>query len=220
VKLINTDGMAFIGPGSEWFWTALSGIILAVTFIAIYRQLRAQRSTNAIGVLSALEDRWNSERLVRDRLKVVVALRSGQLDEADSLPFQRLMYFFEQIAAVATHGHVATHDLWETWSVGVRWWWVALAPVIDEDRAEMGSAWTAFEHLAAAMGEMDKKNGRTLEYQPATVRSQFDGMIASLFAALRDEQDARAGVMPTVPPGEIGQPAPLTPDPAPSPLFQ
>jgi hypothetical protein len=21
VKLINTDGLAFIGPGSEWFWT-------------------------------------------------------------------------------------------------------------------------------------------------------------------------------------------------------
>jgi hypothetical protein len=35
VKLINTDGMAFIGPGSEWFWTALSGLVLAVTFIAI-----------------------------------------------------------------------------------------------------------------------------------------------------------------------------------------
>jgi hypothetical protein len=32
--LINTDGMAFIGPGSEWFWTAISGIVLAVTFIA------------------------------------------------------------------------------------------------------------------------------------------------------------------------------------------
>jgi hypothetical protein len=38
MKLINTDGMALIGPGSEWFWTAVSGIVLAVTFIAIYRQ--------------------------------------------------------------------------------------------------------------------------------------------------------------------------------------
>jgi hypothetical protein len=34
VKLINTDGMSFIGPGSEWFWTALSGLVLAVTFSA------------------------------------------------------------------------------------------------------------------------------------------------------------------------------------------
>jgi hypothetical protein len=43
VTFINTDGMAFIGPGSEWFWTAVSGIVLAITFIAIYRQLRGQR---------------------------------------------------------------------------------------------------------------------------------------------------------------------------------
>ena len=43
MTLINTDGMSLIGPGSEWFWTALSGIVLAGTFLAIYRQLRAQR---------------------------------------------------------------------------------------------------------------------------------------------------------------------------------
>ena len=43
MKLINTDGMAFIGPGSEWFWTALQFTALAITFIAIYRQLRTQQ---------------------------------------------------------------------------------------------------------------------------------------------------------------------------------
>jgi hypothetical protein len=43
VKLINTDGLAFIGPGSEWFWTALQFTALAITFIAIYRQLRTQQ---------------------------------------------------------------------------------------------------------------------------------------------------------------------------------
>ena len=39
MKLINTDGMSFIRTGSEWFWTALSGVVLAVTFLGIYRQL-------------------------------------------------------------------------------------------------------------------------------------------------------------------------------------
>lgn len=42
MKLINTDGMAFLGPGSEWFWTALQFTALAITFFAIYRQLQAQ----------------------------------------------------------------------------------------------------------------------------------------------------------------------------------
>ncbi len=43
MKFINTDGMAFIGPGSEWFWTALQFAALATTFYAIYRQLRTQQ---------------------------------------------------------------------------------------------------------------------------------------------------------------------------------
>ena len=33
VTFINTEGMSFIGPGSEWFWTALSGLVLAITFL-------------------------------------------------------------------------------------------------------------------------------------------------------------------------------------------
>ena len=53
MTLINTDGMAFIGPGSEWFWTALSGLVLAVTFFAIYRQLRLQRNQGAIEQIAA-----------------------------------------------------------------------------------------------------------------------------------------------------------------------
>jgi hypothetical protein len=43
MTLINTEGMAFIGPGSEWFWIALQFIALSITFIAIYRQLRTQQ---------------------------------------------------------------------------------------------------------------------------------------------------------------------------------
>jgi len=43
VKFINTDGMAFVGPGSEWFWTALQFTALAITFLAIYRQLVSQQ---------------------------------------------------------------------------------------------------------------------------------------------------------------------------------
>jgi hypothetical protein len=72
VRFINTDGMAFIGPGSEWFWTALSGIILAVTFIAIYRQLRAQSAANAANRMEALQGRWDSERMIHARLRIAI----------------------------------------------------------------------------------------------------------------------------------------------------
>ena len=69
MKFMNTDGMAFIGPGSEWFWTALQFTALAITFIAIYRQLRAQhlqmhentkvlRSQAHYNALSLLDRPW------------------------------------------------------------------------------------------------------------------------------------------------------------------
>lgn len=44
MNLINTDGVVLLGQGSEWFWTALSGIALVVTFLAIYRQLRLEQT--------------------------------------------------------------------------------------------------------------------------------------------------------------------------------
>ena len=44
MTLINTDGLALIGPGSEWFWTALQFTALAITFVAIYRQLQVQHT--------------------------------------------------------------------------------------------------------------------------------------------------------------------------------
>jgi hypothetical protein len=44
VTLINTEGLALIGPGSEWFWTALQFTVLGITFLAIYRQLQAQHT--------------------------------------------------------------------------------------------------------------------------------------------------------------------------------
>ena len=71
MRLISTDEMVFIGPGSEWFWTAVSGLVLAVTFVAIYRQLTLARSANAFTQLNALVDEWQGERLVRklQRLK-------------------------------------------------------------------------------------------------------------------------------------------------------
>src|SRR6476469_2979089 len=78
VRFINTDGMSFVGRGSEWLWTALRGLVLAVTFIAIYRQLGLQRSAAAIEQMAALDREWHSERLVRAKLVVLLAMRAAR----------------------------------------------------------------------------------------------------------------------------------------------
>ena len=62
MTLINTKGMAFFGPGSEWFWAALQFTALLITFVAIYRQLRITRSARAVEQVAGVHP-----RLVRQR---------------------------------------------------------------------------------------------------------------------------------------------------------
>jgi hypothetical protein len=77
VQPINTDGMVFIGPGSEWFWTTIGSIVTAVSLIAIFRQLRLERSAGAIEQIDAFMQEFFSERLLRHQLTVLVAPRDG-----------------------------------------------------------------------------------------------------------------------------------------------
>jgi hypothetical protein len=77
MSLINTNGLVLIGPGSEWFWTALSGLVLAVTFFAIYRQLRLQPDVAATEQVSSLLNEWSSERMCRAKLMILMALDAG-----------------------------------------------------------------------------------------------------------------------------------------------
>ena len=44
--LINTNGLAFFGPGSEWLWSMLQFVVVAVTLVGIYYQLRSSQSAN------------------------------------------------------------------------------------------------------------------------------------------------------------------------------
>ena len=108
MRLISTDEMVFIGPGSEWFWTAVSGLVLAVTFVAIYRQLTLARSANAFTQLNALVDEWQGERLVRKRLGVLVAIHEGTAwpDVPDSAA-GAVANYWEKVASLARAGHVS-----------------------------------------------------------------------------------------------------------------
>jgi hypothetical protein len=44
VSLINTNGLVLIGPGSEWFWSALQFVVVVVSLVGIYNQLQGQQA--------------------------------------------------------------------------------------------------------------------------------------------------------------------------------
>ena len=154
MKLINTDGMALIGPGSEWFWTALSGIVLGVTFIAIYRQLRLQVSAGANDQAGGLERDWLGERLARARLAVLMAIEADPT--AMTLPrgsARAVGHFWERVGWLVRAGHMDGRVVHETFG-DVSLWWTWLAPFTHRLREEQGDPQIG-EHFEWLAGEMD-----------------------------------------------------------------
>ena len=137
MKLINTDGMAFIGPGSEWFWTALTGLVLAVTFIAIYRQLAIARSASAREQLASFDRAWDAERMLRHRLALRVALRDGadpaHLPEGSAVAVAN---FWSKSGQLARSRDFDQRALYRGLSGVCQTYWAILAPTIRRRRVE------------------------------------------------------------------------------------
>jgi hypothetical protein len=198
VKLINTDGMSFIGPGSEWFWTALSGVILAVTFLAIYRQLKLARGANAFAHLSALVDEWQGERLVRKRVAVLVAIRAGAeaADIPDS-PAVAVANYWEKVGALARAGHVAPSLVAEGLGAADSWWgilapWVLRVRTVDANPG----LYEHFEWLAGTLVRIHPE----LAFDRESFDRTLEDRLASQEADLRDLEAMRTVMIAARPP--------------------
>lgn len=186
MKLINTDGMAFIGPGSEWFWTALSGIVLAVTFIAIYRQLRLQRSRGAVAQVDAASREWDSERLLLNRLDVYVALHEG--GDPARVPDGAaggIADYWEGVGALVRAGHLDRDLLRTSFGPTCQRWWVLLAPYARfvRTRDHDVALFENFEWLSRALDELDSRAGVTRRFDDAA----DPGVIAARLERIRHQ---------------------------------
>ncbi len=216
MTLINTKGMAFIGPGSEWFWAALQFTALLITFIAIYRQLRIARSASAVGQIAEYRTQFDGERMRRQRLAILVAVRDGiQIPESAG---EAVGNFFEALATLGRNGHLDVRVLSSAMSHPAKIWWTVLEPFVMSSRAEWGAdTYTDFEWLAGAIPRMDRRAGGTVPFDAAWVATQLPNMIEMNQEAIRVEQALRSVVIAT--PDEVGttQSNAATPGPTPSP---
>lgn len=180
MKLINTDGMAFIGPGSEWFWTAVSGLVLAVTFIAIYRQLRLQRSANSYGQLTEIDRQDISEPMLRMKLQILEALRDGV--EPAQVPYGAASYvsdFWESTAALVRLGHIDVRLLHLVMGNGCRRWWAMLRPFLERARVEGGSRASPRSSSGSPGGWPSSTGGRATRSRTSSRRSAKDSTSTS-----------------------------------------
>jgi hypothetical protein len=194
MKLINTEGMAFIGPGSEWFWTAVGVLLAAVTLIAIYRQVRMQRGAAAFDQFAALEREWNSEVMARDRLTVLEALRDGADPARPPVVANRIANFWERVGYLVRRGYLDADLVEEYLSGAVQLWWGWLARSSHFERERYASLGIDenFEWLAARAREDERKAGRDHVYDDAELARMLPIIIESTTAVVRAAEEARA----------------------------
>jgi hypothetical protein len=195
--LINTNGLAIFGPGSEWFWSMAQFVVVVVTLLGIYRQLRIARSANAFEQLNRIANEGESERMTRSMLDILLALRKGVLPEnvpegAGSV----VADFWDRVAGLVRAGHVDRKLVYESYGNSCQWWWAALAPATRRYRIETGdpAGGAHFEWLAAVMAEMSGTAG-THQFDEASLARTLDRRTRTLQERLDAAEELRAVIV-------------------------
>ena len=180
------EGLVLIGPGSEWFWSAFSGIVVAVTLLALYRQLRLQTGQKMMQDVAALDAEWDSERMLRHRLVLAIALRDGtpieELPVGQRAPFAAVANFWEEVAFLTRGKYLDKQLVAEQMGPWMGGSWSALEPFIQRMRQEhYESAFADFEWLIHEMVRIAPDLAWDLERHPerhAGMVEALEGLIA------------------------------------------
>jgi hypothetical protein len=218
MSVINTEGLSLFGPGSEWLWSMLQFVVVAVTLLGIYSQLRVSRSANAFAQLDVLEHELRAERLVRVRLRCLIALR----DEGPTADLRSVGYpvsaFWEKTGSLARAGHIETSMLREAIGSSCQAWWALLAPSLLRDRETDGdpTVWAHFEWLAGEMDRLGQRQGVDPYLTREFVLAEIHVQIAALESQLRDLEQMRSVIVhppepPAAPMSSASEVAPAAP---------
>jgi len=209
--VVNTDGLVLIGAGSEWFWSMLQFVIVAVTLVGIYYQLRVSQSANAFSQLGALVEEWNGELLVRKRIAVLIALRAGVAPaDIPDAPATAVASYWEKVGALMRAGHVASSLVAEGLG-GAEVWWLILAPWVQRLRSEDANPeyYEHFEWTAATLVRLHP----SVAFDQAAFDRTLEARITQNQADLRDLEVMRTVIVAPRDPG-AGDSDPATSRPA------
>jgi hypothetical protein len=209
MNMVNTHGLTLFGSGSEWFWSMLQFVVVAVTLVAIYFQLRQDRSANAFAQASALKEDWHSELMTRRKLAHLLALRDDAPDAEVLILAEPLGNFWEHVGGLVRAGHVSLPLVYQYLGSVCRTTWNILETQVREVRVTDGDGiWDHFEWLAAQCARLGEASGKddgsmTME----TFRERMPEIIVSLRQSIADFEATRA-VIVAPPHPAAGVPAP------------
>lgn len=197
MSLVNLDGTAIFGAGSEWFWSMAQFVLVAASIFGIYVQLRAQRASSLTEQTAEWETKWLDEAFVVTRLAALVELDGRRINAGLPLSAEDVGNFFERLGYLTAQNHLRSSDVWHSMRGAIGIWWTLLGPYLEETRKELGNAmlYEWFEKLEVEMRRLDVKAiGRELSF--GTPGELVAPLIDRLTTQLRVQGDARNGIYP------------------------
>jgi len=178
--LINFDHVSFFGSGSQWFWTMAQFVALSITFVFIYVQVRAQAAANTFHQMDALNQEWDSDRMLRQRLALYEHIQKQGLDGEGSHMLVGVANFCENISALARRGHIRRHIVYDWWgSVLLNHWLLCGGYVLFLRQKTGGRAiYHQWERVALEFQVFNVKSG--YPFGPMTVESAMASMVESV----------------------------------------
>ena len=210
MNVANTDGLTLVGSGSEWFWSMLQFVVVAVTLVAIYVQLRQDRSANAFSQASSLREDWNGELMARRKLAHLLALRDDAPDAELLVLAEPIGNFWEHVAGLVRARHLSLPLVYKHLGSPCQTTWNILEPQVRDMQATDGAGiWENFAWLAAQCARLRKASGKDDgSMTRETFRERAPEIIASLRQSIADFEATRAVIVaPPHPAAET--PAPL-----------
>lgn len=201
MELVNWSGAVF-GPGSEWFWSFAQFVVVAVTLVAIYRQLKLQASERAIDQLTEFRRESYSEFLLRYELDVMIAQRDH--DDPADIPEAAVLNigdYWGSYATLARAGHRDPRLVWLGDSTTPQVVWLWIEPFVRRVRTERKTGIPTYEDLewfAGEMARMDREGGRPAITAETIVRERdrwialFEDEIRHLEALRTDRPERRS----------------------------
>ena len=188
--------MTIIGPGSEWFWSALSGLVVAATLLTIYRQLREQRAAALYDQIAAWERDWEDLDLAVIRLASLIDFEHRPTDDGLPRSFEDVGAYFERLGYLVSQRHLRAEDVWQSLRRAIGWWWALAGPYIERQRAveDYPGLFDKFENLEQEMRRLDRKTGQEMSFDVSS--PELGRRIDSMSQQIRTRSDARNGILP------------------------
>lgn len=201
MSIVNTEGLTLFGEGSEWFWVMAQFVIVAITLVGIYAQLKVARNANAFEQANALTEELQSERLTRRRLAILEVLIRDGLEADLSAVAASIGNFWENAGGLVRRGHVDLRIVYERMSSQAMAWWTLLEPEVRRFQTEQDP--TIFEHfewMVRQFVRLDRDAGTPEDtYSREKMLARLPEMIARERAAIAEFEAMRTVIFATPP---------------------